>query len=102
KYRSGSPYPAGSRMTLRPEPYAHLENDETFAGLAALSEEARACGVETSTLALAWVLQHPRMTAAIVGPRHPDHLDSALRALEVTLPAPDTARIDRLFARPRA
>ena len=101
KYRSGSPHPPGSRMTLRPEPYAHLANDETFAGLAALSEEARARGVETSTLALAWVLQHPRMTAAIVGPRRPDHLDSALAALDVALSAPDAARIDRLFAPPR-
>src|SRR6266508_2759102 len=26
RYRAGQPYPAGSRMTLRPEPYQHLEN----------------------------------------------------------------------------
>src|SRR5881392_998068 len=45
KYRSGDPYPPGSRMTLRPEPYHHLVNERTFAGLAALSEEARARGV---------------------------------------------------------
>jgi aryl-alcohol dehydrogenase-like predicted oxidoreductase len=97
KYRSGAPYPAGSRMTLRPEPYQHLVNDRTFGGLAALEAEARARGVEMSTLALAWVLQHPRMTAAIIGPRRPAHLDSALAALDVTLSAEDAAAVRGLL-----
>ena len=96
KYRSGAPYPAGSRMTLRPEPYQHLVNDRTFGGLAALEAEARARGVEMSTLALAWVLHHPRMTAAIIGPRRPAHLDPALAALDVTLSAEDAARLGGL------
>ena len=38
-----------------------------------------------SALALAWVLHHPRMDAAIVGPRTPAHLDAALAALSVAL-----------------
>ena len=97
KYRSGDPYPPGSRMTLRPEPYQHLVSERTFGALAALSEEARARGVEMSTLALAWVLHHPRMTAAILGPRSPAHLDSALAALEVTLSAEDAARLEGLL-----
>jgi hypothetical protein len=86
-------YPPGSRMTLRPEPYRHLVNEQIFGGLAALSEEARARGVEMSTLALAWVLHHPLMTAAIIGPRRPAHLDSALAALDLTLSAEDAARL---------
>src|SRR5205809_1489835 len=56
KYRAGGTYPEGSRMTLRPEPYRHLERDEVFGGLAALAEEARSRGVEMGALALAWVL----------------------------------------------
>jgi len=100
KYRSGDPYPAGSRMTLRPEPYRHLVHERTFRGLAALSEEARARGLEMSTLALAWVLHHPRMSAAIVGPRRPEHLDSALAALDVTLSAEDADRLGGLLGRP--
>ena len=32
KYRSAGAYPAGSRMTLRPEPYAHLVSDRVFRG----------------------------------------------------------------------
>jgi aryl-alcohol dehydrogenase-like predicted oxidoreductase len=50
-----------------------------------------------STLALAWVLHHPRMTAAIIGPRRPAHLDSALAALNVTLSAADAARLEGLL-----
>ena len=101
KYRSGDPYPPGSRMTLRPEPYQRLVNERTFCGLAALSEEARSRGVEMSTLALAWVLHHPTMTAAIIGPRRPAHLDSALAALDVTLSAEDAARLEGLLVEGR-
>jgi aryl-alcohol dehydrogenase-like predicted oxidoreductase len=101
KYRSDRPYPAGSRMTLRPEPYQHLVNEQTFGGLAALSDEARSRGIEVSTLALAWVLHHPLMTAAIIGPRRAAHLDSALGALGVTLSPDDAARFKRLLALPR-
>ena len=100
KYRSGGPYPPGSRMTLRPEPYRHLENERIFHGLAALSDEARSRGLEMSALALAWVLHHPLMSAAIIGPRRPPHLDSALAALEVTLSAEDAARLEGFFALP--
>jgi len=97
KYQPGQPYPAGSRMTLRPEPYAQYANERTFQGLAALSEEARARGVEMGARALAWVLHHPRMTAAIIGPRRLAHLDSALAALDVTLSAADATRLERLL-----
>lgn len=101
KYRSGRPYPPGSRMTLRPEGYQHLVNEGIFAGLAALSDEARLRGIEMSTLALAWVLHHPRMTAAIIGPRRPEHLDPALAALQVRLSAEETARLKTLLPLPR-
>jgi aryl-alcohol dehydrogenase-like predicted oxidoreductase len=97
KYRAGAPYPEGSRMTLRPEPYAHLANERVFRGLDALAEEARARGIETSTLALAWALRHPMMSAAIVGPRRPTHLDSAVAALDVTMTDADAARLGALF-----
>jgi aryl-alcohol dehydrogenase-like predicted oxidoreductase len=97
KYEAGRPYPAGSRMTLRPEPYQHLVSDATFRGLAALAEQARARGVAASTLALAWVLQHPRMDAAIIGPRRPAHLDEALAALALSLSSEEASRLAGLF-----
>ena len=100
KYRSGQRYPEGSRMSFRPEPYRHLASERTFRALSALEDEARSRGVEMSALALAWVLRHPSMTAAIIGPRRPAHLDSALAALEVALSAEDLTRLDALFPLP--
>ena len=70
-------YPDGSRMTLRPEPYRHLEREAVFRGLAALAEEARSRDVEMS--ALAWVLHHPQMNTAIIDLRRPPQLDAGAR-----------------------
>jgi aryl-alcohol dehydrogenase-like predicted oxidoreductase len=86
-------------MTLRPEPYRHLESASVFRALAALSEEARSRGVEMSALAIAWVLHHPQMNAAIIGPRRASQLDAALGALAITLSPQDVARLGELFPR---
>ena len=98
KYRAGTAYPEGSRMTLRPEPYRRLETAAVYNGLAAFADEARARGVDVSALAIAWVLSHPCMDAAIIGPRRPEHLESALAAVSISLPAGDRARLADLFA----
>src|SRR5437867_535518 len=65
KYRSPGAYPEGSRMTLRPEPYMHLASDRVFGGLSALANEAHSRTVDITALAIAWVLHHPRVDAAI-------------------------------------
>jgi aryl-alcohol dehydrogenase-like predicted oxidoreductase len=54
-----------------------------------------------STLALAWILHHPLLTAAIIGPRRPAHLDPALAALGVGLSTEDAKRIAGFFVLPR-
>lgn len=97
KYRERAAYPVGSRMTLRPEPYLHLESERIFRGLAELEAAARARGVTMDALALAWVLHQPRVDAAILGPRTPAHLASALTALDVALSPSEVAAIGALF-----
>jgi len=97
KYHAGAGYPEGSRMTLRPEPYRHLERDAVFAGLAALADEARARGVEMAALAIAWVLHHPRVDAAIIGPRNGNHLAAALASTAIDLTDEDARRLGSLF-----
>jgi aryl-alcohol dehydrogenase-like predicted oxidoreductase len=47
-------------------------------------------------LAIAFVLRHPAITAAIIGPRTMDHLDSQLSAAETTLPGDVLDRIDQI------
>ena len=99
KYREAGAYPEGSRMTLRPEPYRHLERGNVFRGLAALAEEARARGVEMSALAIAWALHHPRVDAAIIGPRNAAHLDAALASTMIDLSDEDVSRLAAVFER---
>ena len=85
KYRAGQPYPEGSRMTLRPDPYREFERPAGFAVVAELEAAAAAGGVSLPALALAWVLSDPGVTAAIVGPRRPEQLAPAIEALEIEL-----------------
>jgi aryl-alcohol dehydrogenase-like predicted oxidoreductase len=98
KYRRGEPYPAGSRMTQRPEPYAPLVADETFDRLASLQELARARGGSMAGAALAWLLADERITQIVVGPGRPDHLAPVREALEQPLSDPERADLDRVFS----
>ena len=97
KYRAGEAYPDGSRMTLRPEPYLHLSSERVFRGLAAFEAAARERGIATSTLALAWVLAQPHVTAAVIGPRRREHLEQALAACTVRLTPEEAARLASAF-----
>jgi 1-deoxyxylulose-5-phosphate synthase len=97
KYAAAGAYPEGSRMTLRPEPYRHLERDVVFRGLKTIAEEAAARGVEMAALAVAWAIHHPRVDAAIVGPRNPAHLAAALGATSIALSDEDARRLQEVF-----
>jgi len=98
KYRRGEAYPSGSRMTLRPDPYADLVNEETFAGLEAFAAAAADLGVEPATLAVAWVLGNPQVTAVVVGPRRPEQLATAVAATELELTPGQRDELAGLFA----
>jgi aryl-alcohol dehydrogenase-like predicted oxidoreductase len=54
-------------------------------------------GHEPGDVGLAWLLHQPAVTAPIIGPRIQEHLDSAVRALDVTLDADALARLDEIF-----
>ena len=97
KYRRDEPRPEGSRMTLRPGPYEHLDRDDVYRGLDAFSAAAAERGVDTATLAHAWVLSHPDVTAVILGPRSPRHLEPPRVALELELTAGERDELASLF-----
>jgi aryl-alcohol dehydrogenase-like predicted oxidoreductase len=83
KYRRGEPPPAGSRMTQRPEPYEHLRAGRVYDGLERLERFAAERGTTSAALALSWLLADSRVTAVVVGPRRPEHLEPALAALRL-------------------
>jgi aryl-alcohol dehydrogenase-like predicted oxidoreductase len=88
KYRRDEPAPAGSRMTMRPEPYEHLREDTVYDGLEHLQELG-----DPAALALAWLLADSRVTAVVVGPRRPAHLEPALVALHLAVDRDELARL---------
>jgi aryl-alcohol dehydrogenase-like predicted oxidoreductase len=98
KYRRDEPYPAGSRMTQRPDPYADLVSEETFRGVERFQAAAAERGVEPAALAIAWVLSNPQVTAVVVGPRRPEQLEPALAALELRLSPQERDELAELFA----
>ena len=63
--------------------------------LAQLADQA---GLTLIELAIAFVINHPAITAAIIGPRTMEQLESQLPAAEVILTADILDRIDRLVA----
>jgi aryl-alcohol dehydrogenase-like predicted oxidoreductase len=89
--------PPGSRMTLRPEPYRRFENDRTRSAINRFCEAARLRGEDPATLAIAWLLGHPQVDAIIVGPRRPEHLEPARRALDLALSQAERAELAAIF-----
>ena len=63
----------------------------------AYEDLAEELGAEPGTLALAWLLTRPAVTAPIIGPRTRDQLDSALSALELSLSPEQLSRLDEIF-----
>jgi aryl-alcohol dehydrogenase-like predicted oxidoreductase len=99
KYRRGEPHPPGSRMTLRPRPYLHLDDDRIYDGLERFRAEAQRRGTTMAALAIAWVLASPSVAGVVVGPRRPDQLDSALGASRLELSSDDRAELASFFER---
>jgi aryl-alcohol dehydrogenase-like predicted oxidoreductase len=97
KYRRGEEPPAGSRMTLRPDPYLHFQDDRVFDALEAFEERARARNTSPAALAIAWLLGDPNVTAVIVGPRRAQLLEPALEALDLQLSPSERDKLAALF-----
>jgi aryl-alcohol dehydrogenase-like predicted oxidoreductase len=97
KYRRGEEPPEGSRMTLRPGPYEHLRRDEVFDALEAFERRAAERGTTPAALAIAWLLAQPHVTAVVIGPRCPEHLQPALDALALELSPIERDAITELF-----
>ena len=85
KYRLGERPPPGSRIDLRPKPYESLMNAGTFEAIDALRATAAERGVDMGALALAWVLSHPAVTAALIGPRRVEQFRPWLEAVDIHL-----------------
>jgi aryl-alcohol dehydrogenase-like predicted oxidoreductase len=105
RYRKGQPPPPDSRAANDTE-FGHFVRDNfrldsprgqrRLAVVEELVRMADELGVSLAAYATAWVLRHPAVSAAIVGPRVIRHLDASFEALGVRIPDTHLARIDEL------
>ena len=72
------------------------ENQRKLEAAEQLAELAEEAGLTLVELAIAFVLRHPAVTAAIIGPRTMEHLDSQLAAAGVELSDDVLDRIDAI------
>jgi len=82
KYRRGEQTPDTTRARFFPKAMSDETSIETVEQLLPIAERA---GISLIHMALAFVVSHPAITAAIIGPRTPEQLDSYLAGLEVVL-----------------
>ncbi len=98
KHKRGAP-PAGSRFTLGNAAKNYTERywkEREFEAVDRFVALAKAAGLAPATLAMAWVLSNPVVTAPIVGASRADQLAASVAALEVRLDPALRATLDEL------
>jgi 1-deoxyxylulose-5-phosphate synthase len=96
KYDPSRPPPADTRFGLHEFSSQLYWHPDTFDSVAKLNNVAQELGIALPTLAIAWTLSQPAITAPIVGASRPDQLDASLAALTTTLPEDVLARVDEI------
>jgi aryl-alcohol dehydrogenase-like predicted oxidoreductase len=88
KYTRGDVPAEGTRFTLGNAGRVYQDrywHDQEFATVEPLLALANQAGVSLVTLAVAWVLANPVITAPIIGASRPDQLDASLAAVDFGL-----------------
>ena len=97
RWSADSP-PESRRAELVPSRYdmSIPGNRRKLEAVDALAKVADSAGITLIELALAFVVEHPAVTAAIIGPRTLDHLESQLPAADVKLSQEVLDQIDEI------
>jgi aryl-alcohol dehydrogenase-like predicted oxidoreductase len=100
KWRKGQDAPQSSRAERMPARYdlSNPDNQRKLDAADALATVAEEAGLSLVHMALAFVLEHPAITAPIIGPRTMEQLESQLEAADVTLSPDVLDRIDEIVA----
>ena len=98
RWRKGAEQPGSTRAERLPARYdlSLPGNQKKLDVVDELAQLAEAAGMTLIQLAIAFVLNHPAVTAPIIGPRTMEHLESQLAAADVVIEGPLLDRIDEL------
>ncbi|WP_433184532.1 aldo/keto reductase family protein [Actinoallomurus sp. CA-150999] len=101
KYQPGAAPPAGSRATDEKSGAAFIQrllNDDVLTRVQQIKPLAEEAGLSMAQLAIAWVLQNPNVSSAIIGASRPEQVRDNVKAAGVTLDAELLGRIDEILA----
>jgi len=99
KHRRDAPPAEGTRFTLPnagpmyQDRYLHEREFDAVDAFVKLAGEA---GIKPVTLAVAWTMHHPAITAPIIGASRAEQLDDSLAAADVTLDVDLLKKLDEL------
>jgi aryl-alcohol dehydrogenase-like predicted oxidoreductase len=93
RYRKGQPLPDSLRVKVFPKQMSDERNLDAVEQLVPLAQEA---GLSLTHMAMAFVMAHPGVTSAILGPRTAEQLDDLLAGAEVRLDDDVLDRIDQI------
>ena len=97
KYKPGQAHPAGSRATDEKggaDMISRWLDDDVLGRVQQLQPIADEAGLSMAALAVAWVLQNPNVSAAIIGASRPEQVTENVKAAGVKLDVELLKRID--------
>jgi len=100
KYLPGSPAPEGSRATDQSGGSAMIEKfmrDDLLTAVQNLRPLAEELGLTMAQFALAWTLQNPNISSAIVGASRPEQITDNVKAVGVEIPAEIMKKVDQVL-----
>ena len=99
KYAPGEPVPEGSRATdpTGSQFLRRMLTDDVLTAVAQLAPLAADAGLSLAQLSLAWVLQRPGVSAAIIGATRPEQVTENVKAVGVRLDEDLMRRIDNVL-----
>jgi aryl-alcohol dehydrogenase-like predicted oxidoreductase len=94
-FRRGQTPPAGSHWSDndRLDTILTERNDQIIQTLTQIAEAHKKTPAQT---AIAWLLDHPELSAPIIGPDHPEHIDEAMGALDWNLTPEERQQLDEV------
>ncbi len=93
RFRRGQPPPPGSHWAGRQD-FDQTMSERTDGVVQTLVDIGSRHGRTPAQVALAWLLDHPEVTAPMIGPDRPEHVDETLAAVDWQLPIEDRATLD--------
>ncbi|MDA0337366.1 MAG: aldo/keto reductase [bacterium] len=96
RFRRGQAPPAGSPWSERQVDFERAMSVQTDAVVRLLIDIGARLGRTPAQVAIAWLLTHPEVTAPMIGPDLPEHVDETFGALGWQLPGEDRVALDEV------